>query len=264
MDQQNGARYTALSHQNDNLVTELLLIDSPKDHPTTQKERSHYSLNHRLSKDEADLTKSENEEVQNPESKLEPNSPKVSFGEKLSDYWILELASIVGSFLVMIAIILVLWVYDHKPIPEWPYGITINSVLSWLSQIMNTTMLGVVANCLGQAKWLSFSKKDRALADMSAYDSASRGVIGCIMFGWTTDIRSVYKASWSSFISTFMVIFIYHHPISAGMTDFSCVQTNCFHRGTHHRSCDRNCAFHTTDGSSRKRFRYISRTINDN
>jgi hypothetical protein len=76
----------------------------------------------------------------------------------------------------------VLLEYDGQGFPDWPYGITINSILSWITQLLTASMTAVVATCLSQSKWIYFSEGERPLADMDMYDSASRGPLGCIAF----------------------------------------------------------------------------------
>ncbi|OJJ88722.1 DUF3176 domain-containing protein [Aspergillus glaucus CBS 516.65] len=89
---------------------------------------------------------------------------------KINDYWIWEIASYTGSLIAMVAIVFVLLEYNGKSLPDWPYGITINSVLSWISQIFTTCMIGAVTSCLSQFKWIHFNEGDRSLVDMNMYD----------------------------------------------------------------------------------------------
>lgn len=53
----------------------------------------------------------------------------------LRDWWLLEIAGILLSLGATVAIILILALYDNKPLPHWKYGITLNAMLSVLSTI---------------------------------------------------------------------------------------------------------------------------------
>lgn len=80
--------------------------------------------------------------------------------------------------------------YDGTTIPDWPYGITINSVLSWIVVVFNAFMLGTIATCFGQMAWVNFSTApDKPLSDINLYHGASRGVIGCFAFIWESGMR---------------------------------------------------------------------------
>ncbi|KAI9926310.1 hypothetical protein MW887_004074 [Aspergillus wentii] len=112
-----------------------------------------------------------------------------SFASKVNDYWVWQIVSCLISVMALFALIGVLFVYDHKAIPNWPYGITINSVLSWISQILTACMVGAVATCLSQSKWIHFSSGERPLGEMNSYDWASRGALGCTAFLWRSKMR---------------------------------------------------------------------------
>lgn len=115
-------------------------------------------------------------------------SPFLSF---MNNYWVWEVISCIGSLVALICIIGVLLNYDGKPIPNWPYGITINSVLSWITQVFSALMLGTVAACLSQNAWIHFNMRDRPLSNINSYHSASRGVWGCMTFLWEVKMRFV-------------------------------------------------------------------------
>ncbi|KAL4997551.1 hypothetical protein BDV10DRAFT_201811 [Aspergillus recurvatus] len=117
------------------------------------------------------------------------NPSNQSLASILNDHWIWEIVSCFVCLVCLACIVTVLLEYDGKPLPEWPYGITINSVLSWITQVFTACMIGVVATCLSQSKWIYFKDKARPLADMDSYDWASRGPAGCTVFLWTSRVR---------------------------------------------------------------------------
>ncbi|KAL5358280.1 hypothetical protein BJX96DRAFT_163644 [Aspergillus floccosus] len=92
-----------------------------------------------------------------------------------------ETLSIFASLASFIGIVVVLCYYNGRPMPDWPYGVTLNAVLSILSTVMKATMALCVSECLGQLKWSWFQDGHR-LSDLTLIDSASRGVAGAVYF----------------------------------------------------------------------------------
>ncbi|KAK8017806.1 hypothetical protein PG993_014132 [Apiospora rasikravindrae] len=72
-------------------------------------------------------------------------------------------------------------IHRGQPIPEWPFDITINALVSVLSTIMGSTLLVPVSSAVGQAKWSWIGKERRQLADIAIYDEASRGPWGSVV-----------------------------------------------------------------------------------
>lgn len=115
-----------------------------------------------------------------------------SWSSKVNDYWVWEALFCTGSLIALMAVIVLLRLYDGKSLPEWPYGITINSVLSWITQILTSCIVGAAAPCLSQSKWIHFSTGYRPLAEMDTYDWASRGPLGCAAFIWISRMKYVF------------------------------------------------------------------------
>ncbi len=100
-----------------------------------------------------------------------------------TDWWTWELCAILTSLISLAAIILVLLLYKGRPLPDWPWSITINSLVSIFATIISRTMLMPVAAGIGQAKWHWF-QRDHALSDIEIYDQASRGPWGALKMVW--------------------------------------------------------------------------------
>lgn len=94
--------------------------------------------------------------------------------------WALEVVSSVVAVAALVAIIAVLYAYDGKPMPDWPYGITLNALVSLLSTVMKAAMAFPITEALSQLKWSWFNRGNK-LSDLSALDAASRGAIGAFM-----------------------------------------------------------------------------------
>ncbi|KAJ5925190.1 hypothetical protein N7454_007829 [Penicillium verhagenii] len=94
--------------------------------------------------------------------------------------WTLEILGCFTSIVFFIAIIVVLWYFDGKPMPEWPYGITLNALVSVLSTVMKASMAFVVAEGLAQLKW-SWFRGGNKLSDLALLDAGSRGAMGSLL-----------------------------------------------------------------------------------
>ncbi|CAI7572678.1 unnamed protein product [Penicillium glandicola] len=94
--------------------------------------------------------------------------------------WTLELLSSLTSIVFLAAILVVLYMYNGKPMPDWSYGITLNSLVSVLSTVMKATMVLIVTESLSQLKWSWFSKGNK-LSDLALLDAASRGPAGAFV-----------------------------------------------------------------------------------
>lgn len=84
------------------------------------------------------------------------------------------------SFASFIALVALLYVFDGQPLPNWPSGITLNTLVAFLSTICKTAFIIPVAEGLSQSKWNRFKTKPRPLADFHAFDSASQSPWGSL------------------------------------------------------------------------------------
>jgi len=99
----------------------------------------------------------------------------------VTDWWLLELGALVIAALCLGCIIIVLFVYRNSPLPSWPWGITLNTLLSVLSQVSNLGLMTALIGAFGQQKWLWFRKSRKSLNDFNAFDKASRGPWGSLL-----------------------------------------------------------------------------------
>ena len=103
-----------------------------------------------------------------------------------ADWWIWELCAVLSSLISLVAIVLILRLHEGRPLPDWPFSISINTLISIFATIMSATMLMPIAEGISQAKWHWFQQY-HPLKDMEVYDQASRGPWGALKLLW--DIR---------------------------------------------------------------------------
>ncbi|OAL44010.1 hypothetical protein IQ07DRAFT_636453 [Pyrenochaeta sp. DS3sAY3a] len=133
------------------------------------------------------------------EPPAEPPLPPSQTLTRLSkDTWVFEVLSFLFSIACLIGSVVILRVYDGRSLPEWPYNISLNTLISLLSTFMVMSLIVPISAGLSQCKWLWFvdtergrgkTKGARYLADFGAFDMASRGPWGCLL---------LLKTAWNS------------------------------------------------------------------
>ena len=120
----------------------------------------------------------------------------IRLSNTISNGFCLEIISSLSSIALTIALIIVLYVYDDRVLPSWPWGITVraaitspaytlihqlNALVSLLVTAAKSMLLLAVAEGISQYKWLHYiSASPRPLSNMQTFDSASRGPWGAI------------------------------------------------------------------------------------
>jgi hypothetical protein len=120
------------------------------------------------------------------------------------DWWKWELVGVFGSLFALIGIVILLSKLNNKPLPSWASpqdycvkvpktsitkcygskGVSVNSVISWFSTVAKICVLIPITKGLGQLKWVWFAEKERTLADLETFDSATRGLAGSALLVW--------------------------------------------------------------------------------
>ncbi|MCJ1307443.1 hypothetical protein MMC25_001089 [Agyrium rufum] len=131
----------------------------------------------------SEFSSSESQSLQNEKATDEIHaSTSQSFTDLCSSLktgWNLEVTSLIVAAASIAGIIGVLAHFSGRALPEWPLNITLNTLIALLATVANANLSPVVQSGLSQLKWIRF--KDRApLADMEAYDDASRGTWGAL------------------------------------------------------------------------------------
>ena len=99
------------------------------------------------------------------------------FKSPIFKHWRLEIGACSLFLIILGAIIATLYPHQGKPLPKWPYRLSVNTVLSIYVVILKSTILLVAAEGLGQLKW-RWLERSRPLHDLVQYDDATRGPLG--------------------------------------------------------------------------------------
>ncbi|KAK8016655.1 hypothetical protein PG993_014844 [Apiospora rasikravindrae] len=107
--------------------------------------------------------------------------------------WNLELLMCFLIFSMPFAALGTLLPYRGKPLPQWPFGITINSLLSIYSTILKAATGLVLSSGIAQLQWRWFATR-RPLHDAIRYDEATRGPWGSLQIIWAHRLRQPLTA----------------------------------------------------------------------
>lgn len=97
--------------------------------------------------------------------------------------WVAEIAGILASASLLIALIILLFIYDDKTVFDWK-GVTLNAVVSVLSTASKAALLYSTSELISQWKWIVFTGTRRPLIDFQRIDAASRGPLGSLEIIW--------------------------------------------------------------------------------
>ncbi|KAH8680072.1 hypothetical protein BGZ60DRAFT_554643 [Tricladium varicosporioides] len=111
-------------------------------------------------------------------------SPRTPFNKKpnlvAGVTWINELACLALSIVAVGGIIAILAVFAESSLPNWPFSITLNTLIALITAVANTALAVVLSSGISQLKWIWFKQKPAPIKDMELFDEASRGSWGAV------------------------------------------------------------------------------------
>ncbi|KAJ3962396.1 hypothetical protein N0V92_000873 [Colletotrichum tropicale] len=99
--------------------------------------------------------------------------------------WLAEIIWCFVSIGSVVALVVVLNVFDDEQLPQWPLGLTLNTLVAFLATLARAAFVIPVSESLSQLKWVWF-RHPRMLKDFQDFDAASRGVWGSLLLMKTT------------------------------------------------------------------------------
>lgn len=121
------------------------------------------------------------------------NPPKRTCFSPIWTSWEWEFAACLLLLATPIIIFSTLYPHDGQPLPQWPFKISINSLLSVYALVFKAAMGLILTSCIGQLQWRWFSET-RPLADMLLFDNATRGADGALGLIWRQKFRKPLTA----------------------------------------------------------------------
>lgn len=94
--------------------------------------------------------------------------------------WVAEILALCIAALATVIMIIILAIFKDKPLTQWHSRVTINTLVSFVSQAAQTALLLPVASSISQMKWIHFQRKRKPLGDMEDFDKASRQIFNSL------------------------------------------------------------------------------------
>ncbi|KAI0148250.1 hypothetical protein F4776DRAFT_673498 [Hypoxylon sp. NC0597] len=108
-------------------------------------------------------------------------------------YWKWEIGACLLILIAISAILATLYPHEGRPQPNWPYLISVNSLLSVYGAVFKAALAYIVGSSISQLQWRWYAR-ERSLFDLVRYDSAGRGPLGSLQWLWTNHLRQPLTA----------------------------------------------------------------------
>ena len=118
-----------------------------------------------------------------------------SIASTVCNHWYFECLTLFVSLIAFASIVILLKIHEHGPLPHWPVGLTINSVVSICGALVKTGLLVPVVACISQLKWIRFREGHHPLKELAGFDGASRGPREAMKLLWRLKGRLVINLS---------------------------------------------------------------------
>ncbi|KAK8859694.1 hypothetical protein PGQ11_010428 [Apiospora arundinis] len=117
--------------------------------------------------------------IPNGEKPGDPTRPRVAKG-RIPRLWMWEILASVFSLICIAVIVIVLIYEDGKRLDGWALMISPNAVIAFITTLAKSSCLLVLAEVIGQLRWVHFTTASRQLSDLEFFDAGSRGPWGAL------------------------------------------------------------------------------------
>ncbi|OTA63156.1 hypothetical protein K449DRAFT_464527 [Hypoxylon sp. EC38] len=121
-----------------------------------------------------------------------PSQREDKFVDRLL-YWKWEIGACLLILIAISAILATLYPHEGRPQPNWPYLISVNSLLSVYSAVFKAALAYIIGSGISQLQWKWYTR-ERSLFDLVRYDSAGRGPLGSVQWLWKHHLRQPLTA----------------------------------------------------------------------
>ncbi|KAK1540357.1 hypothetical protein CPAR01_06346 [Colletotrichum paranaense] len=130
-------------------------------------------------------------------------------------HWILEILAVSLSISALVAIAVLLPLYNDKPLASWSFRFSFNTVVSILGATSRATLAFAVSACISQGKWNWYRKRDDTIMVFDRFEEASRGPWGSVRLLWWSKLRH-----WIALGALSTVILVGFEPFLQAIIDF--------------------------------------------
>lgn len=114
-------------------------------------------------------------------NRANPKKSKVATSEYS---WTLEIWALVLSIAALVTATALLSAYDGKPLSQWAFFFTFNTIISILGTVSRVSLAFAVGACLSQGKWNLFRRKNDYMISYDRFEEAGRGPLGSARLLW--------------------------------------------------------------------------------
>lgn len=142
------------------------------------------------------------------------SSTSSQFGKWSHYIWWLETVCAILAIGAFVGIVATVKAFDNKPLPDWPYRLSINSFIAAYSVILKTSIGLILAEGISHIKWTNL-KRPGSLRSFWIHDEASRGPWGAIHLLFNDKGRHI-----SSLGAIITVLILFLEPFSQQIVSF--------------------------------------------
>ena len=96
--------------------------------------------------------------------------PRLSlYSRFVENAWALEFLAWLFGAVTLAILIIVLGVFNGKPLSRWHSSISVNTLVNVLTTIASTALIFPVTSAIAQLRWLWLQKKTRSVADFDSF-----------------------------------------------------------------------------------------------
>ena len=140
-------------------------------------------------------------------------SPRSSLQRSIYLWW-LEAVCCILIICGLVGIMVTLSALNNQPLPQWPYGLTVNTFVAAFSVLIKAASGLVLAEGISHIKWTAL-RTPQPLFKFELFDEASRGPWGALVLLWHD-----FGASVSSLGACIIILTLFLEPFSQQIVSF--------------------------------------------
>lgn len=152
--------------------------------------------------------------IENCNERAQPAKKGQLTGSRSSFVWWLEVNCCVLAIGGLVGIAATVGSLDNRPLPNWPYYLSINTFIAGFSVLVKASVGLVLAEGISHIKWTNL-RRPRTLHSFEIHDKASRGPWGSVILLWNDLGRSV-----SSLGALVTILILFLEPFSQQIVSF--------------------------------------------
>jgi hypothetical protein len=140
-------------------------------------------------------------------------SPQSSLQRSIFLWW-MEAGCCILIICGLVGIMVTLSALNNQPLPQWPYGLTVNTFVAAFSVLIKASSGLVLAEGISHIKWTTL-RTPQPLSKFEIYDEASRGPWGALTLLWHD-----FGVTVSSLGACIIILTLFLEPFSQQIVSF--------------------------------------------